>query len=226
MESDDFVALAALICEPVRARMLWKLLDGKAYTATELALHADVSTTSASNHLSKLLGGNLLKVEVQGRHRYYGFANGDVAHTVEALANLSGAPVQGPDRGRPRKAVEHCRSCYDHLAGEIGVALTESLVDKGILESTPQAYRPTEIGWQWFLQWGVSRKALEKNRRPMARKCLDWSERRPHLAGQLGAALLQIALREDWVRRVAHSRALVVTAKGSRELHRNLGISL
>src|SRR5690606_19135277 len=198
MEDDDFVALAALICEPVRARMLWKLLDGRAYTATELALHGDVSTTSASNHLSKLLGGNLLRVEAQGRHRYYSFANGDVAHTVEALANLSGASVPGPGPGRRKKAEVHCRSCYDHLAGEIGVALTESLVEKGILEPTSQAYRPTEMGWQWFLQWGVSRQALEKNRRPLARKCLDWSERRPHLAGQLGAALLQIALQQDW----------------------------
>jgi len=227
MEDNDFVSLAALICEPVRAKMLWKLLDGRAYTATELALFAGASTSSASNHLSKLLSNDLLKVDAQGRHRYYTFANEDVAYAVEALANLAQAGTHKDSREiKPKKGIEYCRSCYDHLAGYVGVVLTDTLVKRNYLKLTGDAYQVTGEGWYWFAQFGISKSDFAKKRRPLTRQCLDWSERRPHLAGQLGAVLLDLAIREDWFRKVSFSRELAVTSKGRGTLYDLLGISL
>jgi DNA-binding transcriptional ArsR family regulator len=133
---DEFFQITALICEPARAKMLWALLDDKAYTASELAAFADVSNTSASNHLSKLLDANLLKVEVQGRHRYYTFSNADVAYTIEALAQLSKINTAKKVRDNKPRGIQYCRTCYDHLAGFVGVQFVEAMEKRGLVSTS------------------------------------------------------------------------------------------
>ena len=132
--SSKFSQIAALICEPARSKMLWSLLDGSAYTATELATFADISTTSASNHLSKLLDADLLKVEVQGRHRYYTFSNADVAYALEAFAHLAQKSFTVKTKETSIVGVRYCRTCYDHLAGFVGVQLVEAMEKKEYLK--------------------------------------------------------------------------------------------
>lgn len=229
MEVEErFVLISGLICEPARARMLWNLLDGKAYTATELAVAADISASAASNHLAKLLEAGLLKVEAQGRHRYYSFAGPEIAYTVESLASLAGRD-SSERLGRSAAAtigIKNCRTCYDHLAGFVGVELTEAFERKDFLHKTETAYQITEKGWQWFAVFDISPEIFVNKRRPLTRQCLDWSERRPHLAGQLGAAFLEKTLQRKWFEKVQFSRELLITPKGRRELHELLGIAL
>lgn len=221
---DQFSKTTALMCEPVRARILWSLLDGKAYTATELAAMADTSTTSVSNHLAKLLAADMLKVEVQGRHRYFTFAHADVAYAVETLAQLSKA-TPALKEVKPT-GIQYCRTCYDHLAGFVGVQLVETMEHRGYLKKDDKQYLVTKKGWQWFRHFDIKQTDYENIRRPVARQCLDWSVRRPHLAGQLGADLLKIMLWKKWFKTVQYSRELVVTEKGSREMYELLGVSL
>jgi DNA-binding transcriptional ArsR family regulator len=228
MEVEErFIFISALICEPVRARMLWNLLDGRAFTATELAVVADISASSASNHLSKLLEAELLKVEMQGRHRYYSFAKPEVAYTVESLANLArGNSAERPNKQSAASGIKSCRTCYDHLAGYVGVKFVEALEQKDFLRKTETDYLVTENGWQWFAGFDIFPEGFVNKRRPLTRQCLDWSERRPHLAGQLGAAFLEKALERKWFEKVRFSRELVVTSKGKRELFDLLGVAL
>ena len=142
MEAEEkFVAIAGLICEPARAKMLWNLLDGRAYTATELSAAADISTNSASNHLAKLLAADLLKFEMQGRHRYYSFAKPEIAYAVESLANLANG--NSPSVAKQEKiagGMKYCRTCYDHLAGFVAVKIVESLEEKDFLQKTEKSY--------------------------------------------------------------------------------------
>jgi DNA-binding transcriptional ArsR family regulator len=138
---DKFVAISALMCEPTRARMLWNLLDGRAYTASELSIVADTSPTSASNHLSKLLEAEIVKVEIQGRHRYYSLSNSEVAYAVEGLANLANNSVTKIIKKEPDKfGAKYCRTCYDHLAGFVGVKIVETLETKGYLVKSKKGY--------------------------------------------------------------------------------------
>lgn len=220
MSESNFIAVTALICEPVRAKVLWKLLDGKAYTATELAHSASVSSSAMSNHLNKLLKGSVLKVEAQGRHRYYCFANEEVAYAVEALANL--ADHKHYMVSQPKSGVEYCRSCYDHLAGYAGVTITQALLQRGYLTTKGKDFLVSASGWEWFAGLGIREADFLKSRRPLARQCLDWSERRPHLAGHLGALFLQMGLENHWFKRVQFSRELIITAKGRQNLYRLL----
>jgi DNA-binding transcriptional ArsR family regulator len=224
---DKFVSISALMCEPARAKMLWNLLDGRAYTASELSLVANTSPTSASNHLSKLLEAEIVKVEIQGRHRYYSFSNSEVAYAVEALANLANNNSTKSIKKQPEKnGVKYCRTCYDHLAGFIGVKIVETLETKGYLTKSNNIYLVPEKGWEWFQVFNISKDAFNNNRRPITRQCLDWSERRPHLAGQLGAAFLNKMLERKWFKKVEFSRELVITGKGCKELYELLGIAL
>lgn len=220
---ENFVFISGLMCEPARARMLWNLLDGRAYTATELAVASGLSATSASNHLSKLLDAEVVRVEMQGKHRYYTFASPDVAYAVESLANLAG----GKTRPRvPPEGIKYCRTCYDHLAGLVGVRLLEGLEKNGILEGPDEAYGVTEKGWSWLAGFGIFEEELGQARRPMVRKCLDWSERRPHLAGLLGARLLEKMLERKWFRKVEFSRELEVLPRGRKEMAEMLGVNV
>lgn len=224
---ETFIHLSGLICEPTRARMLWNLLDGRASTAIELAAAADISATSTSNHLSKLLEAEVLKVEKQGRHRYYSFANPEVAYVVESLANLADKrSLNNPKTEKTLSGVKYCRTCYDHLAGFVSVKLVEALEGKDILRKNLSDYRVTRSGWQWFANLQICENNFKNQRRPLTRQCLDWSERRPHLAGQLGAALLEKMLERKWFKKVEFSRELVVTEKGVRELFELLGLMI
>lgn len=224
---DKFVPIAALICEPARAKILWNLLDGRAYTAGELSLAADISPTSASNHLSKLLEANIVKVEIQGRHRYYSLFNSEVAYAVEGLAILANNSQVKSIKKEPEKSgIKYCRTCYDHLAGRAGVEIAEALETKGYLKKSGQVYSVSEKGWEWFLLFDISKDDFKNNRRPVTRQCLDWSERRPHLAGLLGAVLLEKMLERKWFKKVQFSRELIITAKGRQELYDLLGVTL
>ncbi|HVU98288.1 MAG TPA: winged helix-turn-helix domain-containing protein [Puia sp.] len=217
--------IAQLIGDPVRANILWTLLDGRAYTASELASAVDTSAPNCSMHLAKLIRADLLTVEAQGRHRYYTFSRPEVAYAVEALAALV------PQRTREAAEKEDppirvCRTCYDHLAGRVGVQLTESLVKQKILTQTKKQYDPTPKGVRWFLDHGIDPDKLQQQRRHFARTCLDWTERRPHLAGSLGAALLQMMLDEQWLRRMPNTRAVMVTPKGRKALTSELKLEI
>lgn len=205
--------------------MLWNLLDGRAYTATELAVAADISATSASNHLSKLLEAELLKVETQGRHRYYSFARPEVAYAVESLANLANKETsQQMSKNKYDNGIRYCRTCYDHLAGFVGVKFAETFERKEFLHKTETAYEVTEKGWEWFAGFEIFPNNFVGNRRPLTRQCLDWSERRPHLAGQLGATFLEKSLQKKWFKKVQFSRELIITSKGREEIYKSLGI--
>lgn len=224
---DKFVSISALMCEPTRARMLWNLLDGRAYTASELSIVADTSPTSASNHLSKLLEAEIVKVEIQGRHRYYSLSNSEVAYAVEGLANLANnCATKSVNKEPDKNGVKYCRTCYDHLAGFVGVKIVETLETKGYLIKSKNVYLVSEKGWEWFQFFNISKDEFNNNRRPITRQCLDWSERRPHLAGQLGAEFLSKMLERKWFKKVEFSRELVATSKGRQELYELLGVAL
>ena len=227
MDENKFISVASLLCEPARAKILWNLLDGRAYTAGELAIVSDTSPTSVSNHLTKLLAGGMVKVEIQGRHRYYSFASPEVAYAVESLANLAN-PESATAAGKKllKSGVKYCRTCYDHMAGYVGVAISEAMEKEGYLAKSASIYVVSEKGWDWFSQFNIYEKDCLKNRRPLTRQCLDWSERRPHLAGQLGALFLDKTLKNNWFKKVEFSRELIITTQGSQELHRLLGVVL
>jgi DNA-binding transcriptional ArsR family regulator len=222
---EQFVLTTALICEPARAKMLWNLLDGRAYTAGELAQFADISATSASNHLTKLLEADIVKVEIQGRHRYYSFSKPEVAYVIESLAMLA-TGNKGDKVEKDPVPAKFCRSCYDHLAGFVGVKFTEALESKRFIEKAGTAYIVTDKGWDWLAGLEISKDDFKNSRRPLTRQCLDWSERRPHLAGQLGAVLLEKMQQKKWFRKVQFSRAMIITSKGSQELYNLLGLEI
>ncbi|MGC1514766.1 MAG: helix-turn-helix domain-containing protein, partial [Maribacter sp.] len=197
------------------AKIVWSLLDGRAYTASELALVADVSPSSVSNHLSKLLQGEILKVDAQGRHRYYSFANPDVAYAVESLANLAGKKTSSKiETTTPVSEVKYCRTCYDHLAGKVGVLITERLLSHERIALQDTSFEVTAAGRTLFQEFGLDIGEIKKQRRHFAKPCLDWSERKYHLAGSLGAALFKQMLGLDWMRRTKNSRAILITATG------------
>lgn len=222
---EQFVSIAGLICDPARLKMLWNLLDGRAYTAGELGIFAGISPSSASNHLGKLLEADLLKVETQGRHRYYSFSKPEVAYVVEALAMLADNHL-GDKPKNIHVPIKFCRTCYDHLAGFIAVEITEALENKGCMQKTGIAYLITDQGWEWFAKLGITKADCKNARRSLTRQCLDWSERKPHLAGQLGALLLERMLKKGWFRKVQFSRQLILTSEGRKALYDLLGLEL
>lgn len=212
--------IAALIGDTARADVLTALMSDRALTATELAAVAGVTKQTISAHLSKLLDAGLLAVEQQGRHRYFRLANADVAQLLELLMNVAFRSGAVRVRSSPREpALRRARMCYDHLAGEVGVQLYESLIRHGLLQPAPDGVALTPAGTAWFTQVGIDTAALQQQRRMLCRPCLDWSERRHHLGGALGAALLQRLLEGGWARR-AHdaagmpSRVVQFTPKG------------
>lgn len=227
MEEDKFISTASLLCEPSRAKIVWNLLDGRAYTASELALVSDLSATSVSNHLSKLLNGEIIKVDVQGRHRYYSFASPEVAYVVESLANLANKkPSSKTDKQLNKNDVKYCRTCYDHLAGKVGVMIADQLISHEIIKLRDKTFVVTEKGDKFFSDFGLELTELQKQRRHFAKACLDWSERKYHLAGSLGAALLDKMLQLDWLRRTKSSRAIVITSLGQNGLRDKFEIEL
>jgi DNA-binding transcriptional ArsR family regulator len=219
--------IAAAIGEPARARMLCALLDGRARTATELAIVARVTSSTASVHLQRLRAQRLVKVSAEGRHRYYALDRPEVAAALESLNVLAGA---GPSfvPGTPHR-LRGARTCYDHIAGTLGVSLYERFTRDGWLTPSPRANGACELtsaGRDVLDALGVDVEAARAQRRRFAFACLDWSERVPHLGGALAAAVLHVFLRKRWVVQEPDGRALDVTPLGRRELQRRLGISV
>ncbi|MEU9478338.1 winged helix-turn-helix domain-containing protein [Streptomyces sp. NPDC048191] len=226
-QAAGLAALASLIADETRAACLLALLDGRAWTAGELARRAGVAPSTLSEHLDRLVTGGLLAQERQGRHRYVRLADARVAELVEGLtAHLPPAAVRRPPRSLRESsagsAMARGRTCYDHLAGRLGIAVTDALTLRGLLRQDT-GFALTEAGVEWFGTAGI---ALDvSGRRPLARACLDWTERRPHLAGAAGAALCRHALDAGWCVRIGSERAVKVTPSGERELSVLLGIS-
>ncbi|MFF7280088.1 metalloregulator ArsR/SmtB family transcription factor [Streptomyces griseorubiginosus] len=225
-QAPQLARLAALIADETRAACLLALLDGRAWTAGELARHAGVAASTVSEHLGKLVAGGLLTEERQGRHRYVRLADARVAHLVEDLAaQVSPDTVQRPRSLRESSAgsaMARGRTCYDHLAGRLGIAVTDALTTRRLLRQDT-GFALTEAGLKWFEETGIP--LVRTGRRPLARACLDWTERRPHLAGVAGAALCRHALAEGWCVRIGSERAVKVTAAGEQALEDLLGIS-
>jgi DNA-binding transcriptional ArsR family regulator len=215
MTEADIGFVARLLGDPTRAAMCLSLVGGEARPAGELAARAGVSAQTASNHLARLIAGRILCVEQQGRWRYYRLAGAEVGHAVEALAVLA-PPLpdlragDAPD-GAGRRLRE-ARTCYGHLAGRLGVMLADALIAARWLEEDGRSYRLTPAGMQSLRALGI--EVRDRAAQPAARRCLDWTERRPHVAGSLGTALAGLALERGWVRRVRGSRAIAVTAAG------------
>jgi len=214
--------IAAAIGEPARARMLLCLMDGHARTGTELAVVAEVSPSTASVHLDRLKTAHLVNVLAQGKHRFYSLAGPDVARALEGLSVLAGGAHDKFVPSTPSR-LRAARTCYDHLAGTSGVLLHDRLAALGWL-LTGAAYDVTPRGNKALEALGIDIEATRALRRRFACACLDWSERRPHLGGALGAALLKVALKRRWVVQDLDSRALGVTSFGRRELLARFGV--
>jgi DNA-binding transcriptional ArsR family regulator len=215
----SLASTAALMADPGRAAMLTSLLDGRALAAGELARAANVSPQSASMHLSQLLEGGLLRVAPEGRHRYYQIASPEVAHAIEALGVIS-----SPRKRKPvgeDDAISYARTCYDHLAGAVAVSLADFLQRKRFLlpaRDNDRDYDATSAGEEFFKEWEIDVGVLRSKKRSFARRCLDWTERRDHIAGALGAAMCERFFELRWITRDRNSRIVRLTPSGRREL--------
>lgn len=219
--------ITSLIGDPVRTNILWTLLDGKAYTATELAICADTSPQNISMHLNKLVKAELLAVESQGRHKYYRFSKPEVAYAIEAIGSLLPNERHKENiNNKDNAAIKHCRTCYDHLAGNVGVLITDAFLTQKLIQINTNTYSITEKGYLFFSKLDIHINDLKKHRRALARPCLDWSERKHHLAGSLGAALLDKVLLLDYLRKTKDSRAIMITTKGQQYFYDKLKISI
>jgi DNA-binding transcriptional ArsR family regulator len=223
--------VAALMGDPARAAMLSLLMDGRAHTASELALAAGITAQTASGHLGRMVDANLLAARAQGRNRFYRLASGDVAHAMESLMALAGTrapPASATAAWRRDPDLRFCRTCYDHLAGQIGLAVTDSLTQHGHLE--PKGARDwslTSSGEAFCTRLGVDLAgAKAAHTRHFARQCLDWSERRPHISGALGSAIADTFFKKGWAERMRRGRTVRLTDSGRRALSSHFGTSL
>lgn len=219
--------IGALVGDPGRANILCALLGGRALTATELAFAAGVSPQTASGHLGKLLTARLLVLAKQGRHRYYRLAGPHVAQMLESIMNVA---LAGPPRFQPRsrldESMRRARTCYDHLAGVLGVGLADALAARGFIVLGDEAGVVTPAGAEFLSEFGADLSAARARRRVFCRPCLDWTERRPHLGGAIGAALAIRCFDLGWVERMRDKRGLNITPKGERGLLEVFGLSL
>jgi DNA-binding transcriptional ArsR family regulator len=218
--------LAGLLADATRATFCLAMLDGRAWTAGELARLAGVVPSTASAHLTRLVEGGLVTEVRQGRHRYLRLANPQVAQMVEDLAERVPAPpdpVRSLRAATASAALAHARTCYDHLAGRLGVLLVDAMAGRGLLDVSG-GLALTPRGLDWLGELGIDVPVLRAARRPLVRDCLDWTERRPHLGGAAGAALCGHFLSSGWIERLASGRAVRVTAAGEQELVRVLDI--
>lgn len=225
----NLAEVTALIGDPARANMLAALMDGRALTASELAFVAGIGAPTASAHLAKLHAANLLSVVKQGRHRYFRLASPLVSRMLEGIMTF--AAIGAPPRYRPRSANDNAmrlaRTCYDHLAGRLGVALTDALVEHGHVVLGDDAGELTQTGFKALARLGIASASLQHNhKRVFCRPCLDWSERRPHLAGAIGAALATHCFERHWIEHIRDSRAVKITAAGRDGLRAAFGIDL
>ena len=211
--------VAALVGDPARANILCALLGGRALTATELAYAAGVTPQTTSGHLAKLAGARLLVPMKQGRHRYYRLAGPHVGQMLEGIMKVA---ISGPPRFQPRTPADdklrHARTCYDHIAGVLGVGLAERLTECEHIVLGDEAGEVTPAGVEFFARLGVDLSAARSKRRLFCRPCLDWTERRPHIGGAVGAALAKRCFELKWIERVHGTRALSITPAGRRGL--------
>lgn len=213
-------SVAALLGDPSRSSMLAALMGGKALTATELALESDITASTASSHLGKLVSGGIVSVTRQGRHRYFRIAGPEIASLLERLVDLSARVGHEPIRTGPRDdGLRRARVCYDHLAGEQGVQLLDRLRTRGLLVGADDELELSSRGEKWVRAFGIDLDSLQNTRRPLCLACLDWSERRTHLAGALGAAVLDRLLALRLARRDRGSRALLFSRRGESFIH-------
>jgi DNA-binding transcriptional ArsR family regulator len=220
-EGPDLSTLARTIGEPSRVRILALLMGGRALTAKELAYGVGIDPATGTAHLKRLQAEGLITMAAQGRHRYFRIASVQVARMVESLMVLGGGGEAPRD-----EPIRRARFCYDHLAGELGTRLADALVDRGLVSRADATFVPTEAGERWLASVGIDVAALRGARRSFARACLDWSERRDHLAGALGAALAARMLELAWIERERRSRVVTVTELGRRALREQLGLEL
>lgn len=228
MKEDPRLAeIAALVGDPARANILTALLDGRALTASELAYFAGVSPQTASGHLAKLTESRMLALQKQGRHRYYRLATPQVGRMIEGIMEVA---VAAPQRYRPASkadtALRAARTCYDHFAGQLGVGLADALGARGHIVLTDEAGEVTEAGVDFLTGFGLDLAEARRRRRTYCRACLDWTERRPHLGGAVGAALTARCFALGWVERQRDSRALLITAAGRRGLKEVFDLAL
>jgi DNA-binding transcriptional ArsR family regulator len=222
----DLAAIAALVGDPARANILCALLDGRALTAGELAYAAHVSPQTASGHLGKLASAQLITSSPQGRHRYYYLAGPHVAAMLESIMAVAAI---SPPRCRPVRIDEGMRTarmCYDHIAGRLGVGLTDALCARNHVEFGDDGGALTAAGEMFLRDFGVDVEVARHSRRIFCRPCIDWSERRPHLAGAVGAALAKRLFALGWITRVRDGRALLITPLGRRNLQQTFSVQL
>jgi DNA-binding transcriptional ArsR family regulator len=227
IEGPYIAEAAALIGDPARASILSALMDGRALTATELAHVAGVTPQTASGHLAKLKTANMVVVERQGRHRYYRLGGPEIAHAIEALSVIAqtGAPRHRPTGPRDQ-AMRYARTCYDHLAGQVAVAVVERFVELGYIIEGEENFDVSAEGVGALGAFGVEIETLRGQRRAFARRCLDWSERRAHIGGALGAAFLNRCEAQGWLKTKTGSRSVIVTDAGRTGLSETFGIKL
>ncbi len=223
---NQFTKVASLIGDKVRAMILWSLLDGKAYTATELGTLSNTSRQSVSNHLSKLMEAKLICVEKQGRHRYFRLANEQVAQVIESMASLISNHKMEIKKSVEAQKLACARTCYDHLAGKLAIKIEKSLIYQDIIILHDKSYRVTDFGNVWFENLGIDIDNLKSKKRSFAHSCLDWTEREHHIAGALGAAILEMCLKKDWIRRKQNSREIIITPLGERKFKEELKVTL
>ncbi|WDD97776.1 ArsR/SmtB family transcription factor [Thalassomonas actiniarum] len=225
MQEPDIATLSAMIAEPARAKMLIALMAGKALTATELALEGDITAQTASSHLAKLVAAKLLVVRKQGRHKYFQLSGADIAQLLETLLNISAkTATSGVKTGPADPDLRLARICYDHLAGEMSVALYDSLLGRGYIRDTSESQLMlTALGQEFFSALGLELEILTSKKRPLCKSCLDWSERRFHLAGSLGQWILEDVLDKGWAARDPDSRVIRFNKAGLKRFnHRYL----
>ena len=223
----DMAMIAALIGDPARANILSALTDGRAQTATELAYAARVSPQTTSGHLAKLTEARLLSVEKQGRHRYYRLASPLVGRMLESvMAVAAAAPPRHRSPSKIDDALRAGRTCYDHLAGRLGVALADALIAQHGIVLGEDGGEVTGAGSRILGGFGIDLAAAGQQRRTFCRPCIDWSERRPHLAGSLGAEICGQSFAQGWIRRIDGTRAVAITPKGYRVFREHFGAQI
>lgn len=224
----DVTTIGMLIGQETRSTMLLLLLDGRARTATELADASDVSRPTASFHLGQLVEGGLLRIERQGKHRYFRLASPEIAALLESMLVVAGTTL--PDAtlqtGPRSNDMRQARMCYDHIAGKLGIGIVDSLVHSGTLIETPDSFLLTVSGTRHLESLGIDVAAARRRRRHFARTCIDWSERRPHLAGSLGAAIADRLFASGWIEREPEGRTVYITPAGQRGLAGAFGIDI
>ncbi|WP_412777748.1 ArsR/SmtB family transcription factor [Thalassospira lucentensis] len=223
-EGPDIARVAALLGDPARANMLTALMGGKALTATELAQEAGVTPQTASSHLAKLEAGQIVIPRKQGRHRYFTLSGPDIVEALEVMMGIANRVGHNRVRTGPKDPeLRHARVCYDHLAGDMGVALFDGLSKRKLIKTDLNGVALTDAGVDFANGFGIDLDGLRQNRRPLCRECLDWSARQSHLAGSFGAALLDRFYDLGWARRMSESRIVRFSAEGEQKFRELVG---